>query len=139
MNDFGYGPTSEIGVTKQMEFPYLWVTHRNTSEFVITNRTLVPRLNFTFIIVDQINIQKNYQDVNGLDSDNQQEIISDTLQYAQDFVGYIVSEFALDGIKISDDSVSLEAIFDETDDKVTGWVLDLSIQLPHSNCAKPIK
>ena len=25
LKDFGYGPTSEIGTTRQMNFPYLWV------------------------------------------------------------------------------------------------------------------
>jgi hypothetical protein len=31
LNDFGYGSTSEIGRSKDMQFPYLWVTHSGAS------------------------------------------------------------------------------------------------------------
>ena len=34
LNDFGYGPTSDIGTSKNMSFPYLWVTHSQASSIV---------------------------------------------------------------------------------------------------------
>jgi hypothetical protein len=137
LNDFGYGPTSEIGTSRQMEFPYLWITHRTSSRLEVTNKTIVPELLFTFIIVDQINNQSNYLDENGLDSDNGQEIISDTFQISQDLVLYIMTQMNQYGVMLSEDSISMEAMFDETDDKVYGWLLEPTLKLMHINCAIP--
>lgn len=136
--DFGYGPTSEIGVSRKMSFPYLWVTHRSPSTIVVSNKSQIPEMSLTFIVVDQINSQKNYLDDNGLDSDNQQEIISDCLQIVQDLVNYISSVLRLEGVKLMDDSISIEPTFDDTDDRVTGWVADISLKLIHFNCSTPI-
>lgn len=136
--DFGYGPTSEIGVSRKMTFPYLWVTHRGASQIVISNKSQIPEMSLTFIVVDQINSQKNYLEDNGLDSDNQQEIISDTLQIVQDLINYISSVLRLQGVKLMDESVSIEPTFDDTDDRVTGWVADIPMKLLHFNCSTPI-
>jgi hypothetical protein len=137
LNDFGYGPTSEIGTSRQMEFPYLWITHRTNSRIEVTNKTIVPELLFTFIIVDQINNQTNYLDENGLDSDNGQEIISDTFQISQDLILYIMTQMNQYGVMLSEDSITMEAMFDETDDKVYGWLLEPTLKLMHINCAIP--
>jgi hypothetical protein len=136
--DFGYGPTSEIGVSRKMSFPYLWVTHRSPSTIVVSNKSQIPEMSLTFIVVDQINSQKNYLEDNGLDSDNQQEIISDTLQIVQDLINYISSVLRLEGVKLMDDNISIEPTFDDTDDRVTGWVADISLKLIHFNCSTPI-
>lgn len=138
LEDFGVGPTSEIGVSRAMEYPYMWITHRNASELQVTNKTQIPELNITAIFVDQINDQPNTDNVNGLDSDNQQEITSDTFQYAQDFIGYISSSLGQYGVMLTDDPVLAEPIYDETDDKVSGWIVDFTIKLRHSNCVYPM-
>lgn len=138
LNDFGNGQTSEIGTSRQMNFPYLWVTHRVPSTFNVTNRTLIPELNLTFILVDQINIQDNFENVNGDNSTNVQEVLSDTYQYAQDLVTYIITTMGQYGVKIADESVSLEPVYDETPDKAYGWVIDINLQITHHNCIIPI-
>jgi len=138
LKDFGYGPTSDIGRSRKMDFPYLWVTHRTPSSIVIQNKTQIPEMVLTFIIVDQINYQTNYLEVNGLDSDNQQEIISDTFQIAQDLVNYISQNLGARGIKLMDNTASVEPVFDDTDDRATGWVIDLTLKLLHFNCNTPI-
>jgi hypothetical protein len=138
LKDFGYGPTSDIGTSRKMDFPYLWVTHRTPSSIVIQNKTQIPEIVLTFIIADQINMQENYKDINGLDSDNQQEIISDMFQIAQDLVNYISFNLGTQGVKLMDNTASLEPVFDDTDDRVTGWVIDLTLKLLYFNCATPI-
>ena len=137
LNDFGYGPTSEIGTSTQMEFPYLWVTHRTPSTINVTNKTQIPQLTLTFLVVDQINIQKNIEDTNGLDSDNSQEIVSDTFQIAQDLVTYMSVSLGRYGVQLTEDSISIEPVFDQTPDKVTGWILDVNLNLKHTNCVYP--
>jgi len=138
VNDFGYGPTSEIGTSRQMEFPYIWTTHRTGSVINTTNKTLIPELTFTFIVVDQINDQSNYLDINGVNSDNQQEILSDTFQISQDLITYISTSLGRYGVMLTEDSITIEPLFDETQDKVTGWIMDVNLKIKHSNCSYPI-
>lgn len=137
LNDFGYGPTSEIGTSRQMEFPYLWITHRTPSRINVTNRTQIPELLLTFLVVDQINNQTNYLDENGLDSDNGQEIISDMFQVAQDLVTYISTNLNQYGVLLTEDSIDVEPVFDETDDKAYGWLVEPTLKLMHVNCDIP--
>tara|TARA_R110001606_G_scaffold342302_1_gene490756 strand:- start:269 stop:772 length:504 start_codon:yes stop_codon:yes gene_type:complete len=137
LKDFGYGPTSDIGVSRKMSFPYLWVTHRSPSSIAVSNKSQIPEMNLTFIVVDQINYQKNYLEENGLDSDNQQEIISDCLMIVQDLINYISSELRFQGVKLMDDNISIEPTFDDTDDRVTGWVADIPMKLIYFNCSTP--
>lgn len=134
LQDFGYGPTSEIGRSIQMKFPYLWITHSSSSIISIQNKTQIPSINFTFIIVDQINDQANYMDTNGNESTNVQEILSDCLQIVQDLIGFTLS---IPTIKLLEEDVSIEPVMDETTDKVSGWSVDLSIRIPYLNCTYP--
>jgi photosystem II stability/assembly factor-like uncharacterized protein len=138
LNDFGVGPTSEIGTSRQMRFPYLWLTHRTASAINTTNRTQIPDIILTFIIVDQHNIQTNYEDINGINSNNQQEILSDTFQIAQDLVNYIQTQMGQFGVQLVGDAITIEPVFDETQDAVTGWVMDVTLRLIHSNCVTPM-
>lgn len=138
INSFGVGPTSEIGTSNQINYPLLWITHRTTSDIVVTNKTQIPQLTLTFIIVDQINNQSNYLNINGINSDNQQEVLSDTLQISQDLVNYISTQMGQFGVKLMENNISIEPIFDELEDKVSGWIMDVNLQLKHSNCITPI-
>jgi hypothetical protein len=138
LKDFGYGPTSDIGKSRSMSFPYLWVTHRTPSTISVQNKTQIPEMALTFVIVDQLNYQENYLAANGLDSDNQQEVISDCFQIAQDLVNYISQNLGARGIKIMDEAFTIEPTFDDTDDRVSGWVLDLNLKLIHFNCVTPM-
>lgn len=138
LNDFGYGPTSEIGKSRDMKFPYLWITHSQSSTININSRNQTPILNLTFIIVDQINDQKNYLNINGNDSNNIQEIMSDTFQTIQDLIHYCLTELGKMGVKILEEQMNINPIMDETTDKVSGWSIDLTLQLMHLNCVTPI-
>ena len=138
LNDFGYGMTSEIGTSKQMTFPYLWATHDTDSNMGIsTNKTITPELSFTLLFVDQLNQQGNYEDINGENSDNGQEILSDCFQYAQDFLATSVGYWSQYGISLNEDA-SAFPIQDETDDKVNGWGLRITLNLKYYNCVGQI-
>lgn len=140
LQSIGYGPTFNIGKTISVEYPLLWVTHKNTSSFITNNRTLIPNLSLTFIIMDAINDQNEYKDVNGINSTNEQEVISDTFQMAQDLVTFIQLELPKYGIKLVDETqVILEPVYEQTEDKVSGWMVDLDLQLTHTNCIYPTK
>ena len=137
INDFGYGATSEIGTSKQMKFPYLWLTLDQQSTISITNKTAVPTYGITVLLMDKINIQSNYLEINGVDSDNSQEVLSDTLQTLQDLITEIEVNWGNYGLKIDGDISCFPGV-DETPDKVCGWVGQFPLKVKHSNCITPM-
>jgi hypothetical protein len=138
LNDFGYGPTSEIGTSRNMNFPYLWITHRTPSSINVLNKTQIPELRLTFIIVDQLNNQINIDVDNGSNSNNEQEVLSDCFQIAQDLVNYISTQMGQFGVMLMDETIAIEPVYDETPDAASGWVMDLALKLKHSNCISPL-
>lgn len=136
LNDFGYGMTSDIGTTRQMEMPYMWVTHEQDSSYVIANKVIEPQINLTFLFVDKINNQRNFSNRVGEDSNNGQEVISDMELIARDFLTYVNNSLGQYGISFASDA-SGTVIQDETDDKVNGWMLRLSFKLKFTNCEIP--
>ena len=137
ISDFGYGPTSEIGTSRQMKFPYIWATHQTDSYIRVANKTAIPELNLMFLFMDQINNQNNTDDNVGEGSDNGTDIMSDMFQLLQDFVIEIETNWGQYGIMITEDVRAL-ATFDETTDKVNGWAGEFSLKLSYTNCEIPI-
>ena len=136
LNDFGFGPTSEIGTSRQMDFPYMWVSLNENSLINPQNRTAIPELSFSVLFMDKTNIQSNYLEINGDNSDNIQEILSDMLQVLQDFITEVQVDWGNYGI-IFQDVINCFPATDETQDKVNGWVGQFSFKLKHSNCILP--
>lgn len=139
LEDFGYGQTSEISTSRQMKFPYLWVTHTAPSNVVIENRTSIPIYRFTFLFCDKINQQENYLDVNGLNSDNGQEILSDMQLVGMDFINYISNDLTGYGLHlVREEQITFEPIIDETTDKVYGQKFDIAFKANYVNCNIPL-
>jgi|694.fasta_scaffold52060_6 hypothetical protein len=138
LNDFGYGDTSMIGTSRKMDPAYMWITHRTSSTIGVTNKTQIPEMVLTFIIVDKINQQKNYEETNGYESNNEQEILSDTFQIMQDLINFISVYLGKFGVMLTDEPINPEIVQDETTDKVTGWMCDIRLKLIHSNCISPV-
>lgn len=136
LEDFGYGPTSEISTSRMMKFPYLWLTHQSDSYIKIANKTSIPELKFVVLFMDQVNDQVNLDNVNGLASNNGQEIISDTFQYLQDCISTITKDWGQYGIMVSED-VRCFPTFDQTTDKVNGWAGEVTLKLSYVNCIIP--
>jgi len=131
LNDFGYGQTSDIGTTRQMRFPYMWAGHQSDSYIRIGTNNAIPELKFLFFFMDKINDQTGLNQ-NGEASNNGQDIMSDCLQYAQDFVNEVLATWGSKGIKISED-VRVFPGFDETTDKVNGWIIEVTFKLKYIN------
>ena len=136
IKDFGYGPTSDIGTSRQMKFPYMWLSLDQNSTIVIQNKTAIPQYGITVLFMDKMNIQKNYLDINGVNSDNSQEVLSDMLQLLQDLITEMEVEWGNYGLRIEGDINCFPAV-DETTDKVNGWVGQFILRVKHSNCILP--
>jgi len=135
INDFGYGPLSDWGNTRQLKYPCMWVTDR-PGVVTIGNRNMTPTHNFSILFVDQINIQDNTQNENANDSDNRIHIMSDTKQLAYDFLNDSIIAFNAFKIIVEPTSECIP-VEDETTDKVNGWMLDVSFRTPYLNCTIP--
>ena len=130
--DYGLGETSEIGVSRQLKFPYIWVTLGENTQIDIANKTTIPQLDLTVIVADQKNIQETGDDFNTLDN------LSDCFQIQQDVITTILNEWGKWGIQISGNP-RLYPVIDETQDAVNGWAMELRLKLNHHNCSTPTK
>jgi hypothetical protein len=137
LQDFGYGETSEIGTTQQMNFPYLWVAHTPQSSIQFLNKTMIPTLNFYLFVLDQRNDQFG-EDENGYSSDNVSELMSDTFQIIQDLVHFISTELNQYGVQLQE-NINVTPVYDETQDKSFGWYIEVQLKLKHVNCVIPYK
>lgn len=133
LKDFGYGPFSDFGTSRQMKYPAMWMDHQPVQTIQVINRVQTPLHGFTIVFVDQINQQDNVNEDNGYLSDNRQHIMSDMFQVAQDFIQFLISRSPANDM-IIDGDVSLEPVEDETPDKVCGWKLDIILKTKHFNC-----
>lgn len=138
LKDFGFGETYDIGVSRQMTFPYMWVTMNDDNNIATGSniKSAIPDLSFSIMMMDKINIQENYLDTNGFPSNNSQEILSDTLQYVQDLVTYIQQNWGQYGVMISQD-VNFYPVVDETPDKATGMLARVVLRTRQVNCIIP--
>ena len=138
INDFGYGATSEMSTSEQINYPLLWVTNASSSTIEVSrNKSVIPILTFQFIVLDQWNNQSNYKDTNGLESNNTGEIMSDTQQICMDIINYISNYLREQDVFIPDGSVTIEPAQDEGTDKQYGWILTLDLQILNLNCTIP--
>lgn len=138
LKDFGFGEPYDIGTSVQMTFPYMWVTlnEDNSIATASNNKSAIPDISFSIMMMDKINNQPNYLDANGFQSDNSQEILSDTLQCLQDLIVYIQNEWQQYGVLISQDVTFYPAV-DETTDKATGIVARIVLRTRQVNCIIP--
>lgn len=138
LKDFGFGEPYDIGTSRQMNFPYMWITLNESSSISTStnNKSAIPDFAFTVMFMDKINIQENYLDANGFESDNSIEIISDCVQYMQDLITYIQNEWQQYGVLISTD-VNFYPIIDDTPDKATGIAMSFNLRTRQVNCIIP--
>jgi hypothetical protein len=137
LQDFGYGQTYEIGTTQQMDFPFLWIAHTPQSNIQFINKTTIPTLNFFAFVLDQRNDQFGDEE-NGFASDNVADIMSDTFQIIQDFITFISLELNQYGVQLQE-NITVNPVYDETQDKSFGWYVEIQLKLKHVNCVIPYK
>lgn len=137
LNDFDYGQTYDIGTSRVMQFPYMWATSEIDSTIQVTNKIVQPFENLTILLCDKINEQRNILNSNGENSNNGQEVISDMKLIALDLVTEIVNNWGQYGVSIEGD-VPTFVVSDETDDKVNGVGIRLTLKEKYLNCEIPL-
>jgi hypothetical protein len=124
LNGFGFGEVFELS-TQQENYPLLWA---NVLTSNISEKTLT--LNFGIMILDIVSD----------DSRNERDTMSDTLSISQDVIAMLENPTNDDNFLVGD-SVTLEPLFEAFPDKVNGWLMTLSFELPFeaNRCQVPIK
>jgi len=139
LKDFGFGETYDIGTSRQMTFPYMWITLNDDNNIATGSnvKSAIPDISFSIMFMDKINIQPNYLDQNGFQSDNSQEILSDMVQCLQDLITEIQQNWGQYGVLLSQD-VSFFPVIDDTPDKATGVIGRFVIRTRQVNCVNPV-
>ena len=124
LNGFGFGEVFELS-TQQENYPLMWA---NVLTSNISEKTLT--LNFGIMILDIVSD----------DSRNERDTMSDTLSISQDVIAMLENPTNDDSFLVGD-SVTLEPLFEAFPDKVNGWLMTLSFELPFeaNRCQVPLK
>ena len=124
LNGFGFGEDFELS-TQQENYPLMWVNVLSSS---ITDKTL--SLGIGVLILDIV----------ADDNSNEKDILSDTLSICQDVYSMLMNPNNTDEFELSN-TVTLNPLFEAFPDKVNGWRMDLTIELPYekNRCFIPLK
>lgn len=131
INDFGNGPTYNIGAADELKFPYLWVENGDINTVFSVNGMKEKRLTFNLFLMDKIN----------KGDDNFDEVVSDT----EFILSGIIQEFSQLPFYVQNKlslftDINLTPVVEATDDNVNGWqaTISLKIPIPYTYCEMPI-
>jgi hypothetical protein len=132
INDFGFGQTYDIGASRQMLFPYLWVEPGDTRIVKSANGFKERLQSFSIYVMDKIN----------MGDDNYQEIISDTHYILETIISEISQHLYYVEFNLSlDGDITMTPVIEATDDNVNGYVANITIKIPirYTYCNSPIE
>ena len=132
VNDFGYGPTYNIGASQPMKFPYIWVEQGQAQVLKSLNGYKENIYTFQVYCMDKIN----------KGDDNYDEIISDTKFILDSIISDMSQhQYYVDfNLSLYQDIV-MDVVTEATDDNVNGWVATISLKNPvrYTPCNVPIE
>ena len=133
INDFGFGDTADIGASRPMLFPYMWV--ESTQGRVVQGNTAnrYQELYYSFNIYLMDKIQKG--------DDNFEDTLSDTNYILSTIVREMSQHpFYVDlNISLVGD-ITLDPATEVYDDNVNGWIANFTLKVPvrYGFCETPI-
>lgn len=121
VNDFIYGPTYNIGASRQMNFPYIAIENSQSISPRSANGYKEHLYTFTLYCLDKINFGE----------DNYEEIISNCHFILDSMIQEIAQhKFYIDfNLSIANDIV-FTPVVEAFDDNVNGWSCDITIKHP---------
>ena len=132
VNDFGYGPTYNIGASQPMKFPYIWVEQGQAQVLKSSNGYKENIYTFQVYCMDKINKgDDNYDEIISDTKFILDSIISDMSQH-QYYVDFNISLYL---------DIVMDVVTEATDDNVNGWVANISLKNPvrYTPCNVPIE
>ena len=133
INDFGFGETSDIGASRPMLFPYMWV--ESTQSRVIQGNTAnkYQELYYSFNIYLMDKIQKGDDNFEDTFSDTNY-ILSTIVREMSQHPFYVDMNISLVG------DITLDPATEVYDDNVNGWIANFTLKVPirYGFCETPI-
>lgn len=131
INDYGNGPSYNIGASRPLQHPYMWVEPTTSNIVKGLNGFKEMTYSFNIYIMDKINKGDN----------NYNEILSDT-NYIASTVIQLLSQhpnYVEYNLSLSED-VTLEPAQEVTDDNCNGWIISATFKVPikYTYCSSPI-
>lgn len=122
INTFRFGDIWEINTSGTIDYPLMWVQPENS---VIANK--VETLNFKFIFMDLV----------GNGEINENDVLSDQLEIVKDVVAQLQHPSYVWSFTV--DNVVIEPFTERFTDSVSGWVMDVSLDIPFAfdRCSMP--
>lgn len=130
INDFGFGPEYNIGASRPMFFPYMWVTTVGGGWVKSGNYFHEKNYEFKVYIIDKINKGDN----------NWEDIHSDTEYIINTVLTELIQNPVYIDMNIVADNIDITPIIEWSDDNSNGWVADILIRVPmrYTPCVNPI-
>lgn len=132
INDFGYGPSYNIGASRPMRFPYLWIEQGQAQVLKSINGYKENIYAFQIYCMDKIN----------KGDDNYDEIISDTKFILDSIISDMSQHRYYVDLNLSlFQDITMEVVVEATDDNVNGWIANVSLKNPirYTPCNVPIE
>jgi hypothetical protein len=132
INDFGYGPSYNIGASRPMRFPYLWIEQGQAQVLKSINGYKENIYAFQIYCMDKIN----------KGDDNYDEIISDTKFILDSIISDMSQHKYYVDLNLSlFQDITMEVVVEATDDNVNGWIANVSLKNPvrYTPCNVPIE
>lgn len=129
--DFSYGPTYNIGASRPMKFPYIWVEQGQATSSK-GNQGWNTIVTFNVYCMDKIDRS----------ADNFNELVSDTKFILDSMVAEMINHRLYRDYHISiDGDVIFDPVVEGTDDDVNGWQASISLRIPllYTPCSTPVE
>jgi hypothetical protein len=131
VNDFFYGPTYNIGASRQMNFPYIAIENSSSTTVKSANGFKENLYTFTIYCLDKINFGE----------DNYEELISNCHFILDSMIQEVAQhKFYVDfNLSIANDII-FTPVVEAFDDNVNGWSCEITIKHPirYTPCNTPI-
>ena len=132
INDYGWGPSYNIGNDRPLKLPYLWIEPVSTKvQTGAGNSQGVEYYTFTMFVMDKI----NKGDANYQDTSSDCDYISKTIFAELDQHPYYVDlDLSIDG------TFDGQPAYESQDENSNGWMTTFTLKLPlrYSPCNDPI-
>lgn len=140
INSFGTGQRYDILVDIEY-YPYFWIVADLSHDILYSDHGYrAVEYNFVLRIADKNNNQINQYDAIGMNSNNGQDIHSDTFIILSDIINAIAEDSLgiFDGVSLVGD-ISAEPFFNEDSGDVNGFEAAITLRVKNDNpCISPI-
>jgi len=127
INDFGFGDIWEAGKSRKLKYVCLWLNCLSVTPIKSVNGNYnQTTFRFRVFLLDLVN----------KDNDNDTEVLSDTVQIAQDILSELNDNpwYGDEGIIIPLNNIGITLFREKLEDELNGCWFDIDLTVPYNYC-----